>query len=311
MASRVIRIGTRSSRLALAQTNEVLSLVKKNRPEIATRIVPVRTAGDIDRKTALEEIGGYGLFTRAIERELLVGNIDVAVHSAKDLPSRMTDGLTIAAVPKRGSPSDVWISGDGSRLMDSPPGSVVGTGSPRRRAELKNMRQDLRIRDIRGNVDTRLRRLQSGEYDGLLMAHAGLERSGLLESCRNVQVLDHEVFVPAPGQGTLLVQARKDDDEVAELLDPVDDPLSHRCLDIERAFLSRLGAGCSTPIGAYARKEKNRIRMSAVVLDKEGETRLYVTHDIDVDEENGVLVEHVVNRLIDMGAKVLIDERKG
>jgi hydroxymethylbilane synthase len=311
MVSRVIKIGTRSSRLAIAQTNEILSLVKKSGSKVETRIIPVKTAGDIDRRTALEVIGGYGLFTRAIERELLDGNIDIAIHSAKDLPSRMTNGLTIAAVPRRGSPSDVWISRDGSGLMDSAPGSVVGTGSPRRRAELKNVRRDLRITDIRGNVDTRIRKLESGECDCLIMAQAGLERSGLLDSSKDFQVLDHEVFIPAPGQGTLLIQARKGDDEVAELLRPIEDPLSRRCLDIERAFLSRLYVGCSTPVGAYARRENNRIRMSAVVLDKEGETRLYVTNDIDVDEGDVVLVEHVVNRLIDMGAKVLIDERRG
>jgi hydroxymethylbilane synthase len=308
MMSRAIRIGTRSSRLALAQTNEVITLVKKNRPEVVTRVITVRTAGDIDRKTALEVSGGYGLFTRAIERELLDGNIDIAIHSAKDLPSRMTDGLTIAAVPKRGSPSDIWISRDGSRLMDSAPGSVVGTGSPRRRAELKNVRRDLRIMDIRGNIDTRMRKLESGEYDCLLIAHAGLERSGLLDNCEDFQILDHEVFIPAPGQGALVVQAREENSEVAELLRPINDPLSFRCLDIERAFLSLLDVGCSTPVGAYARKENNRIRLSAVVLDNEGETRLYVSHDIDVDEEDGVLTEYVVNRLIDMGAKVLIEK---
>jgi hydroxymethylbilane synthase len=308
MVSRVIRIGTRSSRLALAQTNEVLTLVKKSRPEVETRVFPVRTAGDIDRKTALEGIGGYGLFTSAIERELLDGNIDIAIHSAKDLPSRMTDGLTIAAVPKRGSHSDIWISKDGSRLMDIAAGSVVGTGSPRRRAELKNVRRDLQVLDIRGNIDTRIRKLESGEYDCLLLAHAGLERSGLVDSCKDFQILDYEVFIPAPGQGALVVQARKENSDVAELLGTINDPLSFRCLDIERAFLSRLDVGCSTPVGAYARKENNRIRLSAVVLDIEGETRLYVTHDIDVDEEDGVLTEHVVNRLIDMGAKVLIDE---
>jgi len=309
MTPRPIRIGTRSSRLALSQAGEVVSLIRMADSRIKVELVKVTTEGDTDRSTALEKMGGYGLFTKAIERQLLEGRIDIAVHSAKDLPSKLTPGLMISAVPVRESCQDAWLSRDSLKLARMKAGACVGTGSPRRRAQLLYIRPDLDVKDIRGNVDTRLEKLRAGEYAAVIMAHAGLKRIGLQDSSEITELLDVESFLPAPGQGALAVQTRTDDSETSILVESIDDPASHRCLDIERSLLARLNAGCSTPIGALAIMEGDRVRLSAVVLDNDGKSRLYVTFDIAREEDNTSLVDHVADRLFEMGAAELLAER--
>ncbi|MEW5925455.1 MAG: hydroxymethylbilane synthase, partial [Candidatus Zixiibacteriota bacterium] len=177
-SKKIYKIGTRGSKLALAQTTQVMEYLKKLHPDVDFKIEIIKTEGDQDATTALDRMGGVGVFTRKIEQELLDGNIDLAVHSAKDLPSVMTDGLEIGAVPVRESCSDAWISRDGSSIHEIQAGAIVGTGSPRRRAQLLCMRPELTVEDIRGNVDTRLKKVKEGQYDAVLMAHAGLKRSG-------------------------------------------------------------------------------------------------------------------------------------
>jgi hydroxymethylbilane synthase len=304
MTNLKIRIGSRSSRLAITQTSEVISLIKDRHPEFEVELVTVKTEGDVDRSSALVDMGGYGLFTKAIEQELLNGRIDAAVHSAKDLPSRMTSGLTIAAVPHRESCCDALVSADGTRLMDLGQNAVVGTGSPRRRAQIMNIRQDISIKNIRGNVETRLRKLREGVYDAIILAHAGLKRSGCSEEI--TELLDPGTFVPAAGQGALAVQALVDDLRTQDLLRSIDHTESHRCLNIERLLLEKLNAGCSAAVGALARLVGNMVRLDAVVLDKDGTTRLCVSHETVLEGRDSELVDTVVERLFEQGAEKLI-----
>ncbi|UCD94139.1 MAG: hydroxymethylbilane synthase [Candidatus Zixiibacteriota bacterium] len=305
MSDDTIKIGTRGSMLAASQTNQVIELLKQMNPGLTFTVVTVRTVGDRDSTTSLEKMGGTGVFTAQIERELLEGTVDIAVHSAKDLPSDMTDDLTIGAVPLREACEDVWISGDNMLLADTLPGSVVGTGSPRRRAQILHVRPDLKVMDIRGNIETRLRKVVTGQYDALVMAHAGLKRAGL--DYNITEILPPEKFVPAPGQGALAVQIRHGDQRIREIAASIDDPISHRCLGIERLLLRRLNAGCSAAVGGLAIFHDDGIRLIAVVLDKNGTRRLYAEGSIPPEQTDEALVDPVVSELLAHGAKEIID----
>jgi hydroxymethylbilane synthase len=305
MPDNIIKIGTRGSKLAVTQTDHVIELLRQKNPGLTFEVVTVKTAGDKDSVTSLEKMGGTGLFTKQIEKELLEGAIDIAVHSAKDLPSTMTEGLTIGAVPPREACEDVWISGSNMSLADTRPASVVGTGSPRRRAQILHARPDLWVADIRGNIETRLRKVVSGEYDALVIAHAGLKRAGLHYNI--TEILPPEEFVPAPGQGALAVQIRSGDRIVYKMVAPVDDPISHRCLSIERMLLRRLNAGCSTSVGAWAAFHNDIIGLIAVVLDNDGTRRLYAQDNIKHEQPDEDLVDSVANQLLARGAKEIID----
>lgn len=300
----MIRIGTRSSKLAIAQAGVVAALLRQAHPGIEIEIVPKKSAGDRDRATPLEVLGGSGAFTKVLEDELARGTIDIAVHSAKDLPTRIHEGLEIAAVPPRGPCRDAWLAASGRRIPDMEPGALVGTGSPRRRAELLWQRGDLVVRSVRGNVDTRLAKLGRGEFDALIMAEAGLARSGL--AVYITEVLDPEIFVPAAGQGALAVETRRGDRETASLCASIDHPPSHRSLRLEKEVLARLGAGCTTPVGVHAVIEDDRIRLSAVILDREGKTRLFVRREMEKSIDDHALAGEVVRELFARGAAELV-----
>jgi hydroxymethylbilane synthase len=304
MPTQIFTIGTRASRLALTQTGQVAKLLAQLNPNVHLETVTITTEGDADRRPALEDMGGQGLFTKRIERALLEHEIDIAVHSAKDLPSVMTDGLTLAAVPERESVCDAWLCASGEKLREIGPGAVVGTGSPRRRAQLLHLRPDLKVEGIRGNVDTRLKKLSEGKYDAIVMAHAGLIRAGLADHV--TELFDPKSFVPAPGQGALAIQTRVDDEDSIKLARSIDRPDAHRCADIERLLLEKLGAGCSTAVGGYARIAEGRIHLIAVVLDNLGKTHLCVERTIGQDEDNEALLTHIVDRLFQEGARELI-----
>jgi len=305
MTIRQIKIGTRGSRLALAQTNTIRELLEKNNQAIDFELVIVKTRGDTDTTSSLEKLGGNGLFTKQIEEELLKGTIDIAVHSAKDLPATDTDGLTLAATPPRETCEDAWLSRKGDKLAEIAPGSVVGTGSPRRQALLLNLRPDLKVTDIRGNVNTRLRKLQDGRYDALIMARAGLRRLHL--EAKVTEVLSPKIFIPAAGQGFLAVQIRSNDRSTADIVATIDDQISHRCLDIERLVLRKLNAGCSTAVGVWAHNINDQIIIDAAVLDAQGKTRLETSNSITVDQLDHILIDQVIKHLISQGAKELID----
>ena len=259
-----LRLGTRGSPLARRQTEGVARALAAH--GIDSQLVVVATAGDRDRGSSLLEIGGQGVFVRAIEEELLGGRIDVAVHSAKDIPSDLLDGTIIAATLPRADVRDALIGGT---LATLPGGARVGTGSRRRAAQLRAARPDLQPADIRGNVETRLRKLNAGEYDALVLAVAGLQRLG--RSSVATEILPIDVMLPSPGQGTIALQIRSDDPETRAALAAVDHAPTSTALRAERALLATLGAGCSLPVGGLAHLRAGEVVCIARIFDLTGE----------------------------------------
>jgi hydroxymethylbilane synthase len=266
----VIRVGTRASTLALAQARQVA--VRLEAAGATVEMVPMRTEGDRRAEARLAAVGGKGLFVRELETALLEGAIDLAVHSLKDLPAELPAGLCLGAFPERDDPRDVLVARAPGDLASLQPGAVVGTSSPRRRAIVLSLRPDLAVEPIRGNVDTRLRKLRAGGWDAVVLAAAGLRRLGLEpEHCRP---LDSAVFVPAVGQGILALEVRGDDGRTLERLAPLDHAATRACAGAERAYLRRLGGSCVTPMGAYARADGDTLRMWALVASADGRTVL-------------------------------------
>ena len=259
-----ILIGTRGSALALAQAEGVARQLRDLGARVELRII--KTTGD--RVQGPPEMPAEkGVFVKEIEAALLAGEVRLAVHSLKDLPTDLKPGLLIAAVPLRADPRDALIS-RGQRLADLPRGARVGTSSPRRRAQLLRVRPDLEMLPVRGNVDTRLRKLAAGDYDAIVLAAAGLERLGLGD--RIVERLACEVCLPAPGQGALAVEARAGDEEAIGIARRIEDAASRACVEAERALLAGLGGGCRVPIGALAEAEGAALRLRGVVASPDG-----------------------------------------
>ncbi len=280
-----IRIATRASRLALWQAEHVRELLKITAPERAVEIVPLSTIGDRDKIEPLIRLGGgsgVGVFTREIQASLLDGRADVAVHSLKDLPTETVAGLTLAAVPPRGAMFDALILPQGnqagkdighrlSALGSLPDGARVGSGSPRRRAQLLHQRPDLQFVEARGNVETRLRKLDQGQFDALVLAEAGLTR---LELAGRISApLQPPLMLPAVGQGALGIECRSDDDETCKVLARLADQATFFSVLAERTVLSTLRAGCHAPLGVWTRPEGTSLRMTAVVLSLDGGQR--------------------------------------
>jgi hydroxymethylbilane synthase len=248
MADRVLRLGTRGSALALAQSGGVAATVIA---ELCRHVemVSVQTAGDVSTE-AISTLGGTGVFVTALRDALLRDEVDFAVHSYKDLPTAPADGLVVVAVPRRQDARDVLVARDGLTLGELPAGSRIGTGSPRRTAQLLALGLGLEIVPIRGNVDTRIRKVMDGEVDGVVLARAGLARLDRLDEI--TEVIDPLQMLPAPGQGALAIECRVGDDELLELLASLDDPDTRAAVDAERALLAALEAGCTAPVGAMA-----------------------------------------------------------
>jgi len=271
--STVVRVGTRASLLATTQAEQVAALIREHLGR-ETELVEVTTDGDRTQAagTPLEESGGTGVFVSALRDALLAGEVDVAVHSLKDLPTYAHEGVVLAAVPAREDPRDVVVARDGLTLGELPVGSRVGTGSPRRVAQLLALGLGLDVVGVRGNVDTRVGKVHSGELDAVLLARAGLARIGRLEEV--TEVLDPLQMLPAPGQGALAVECRSDD-ELATALAVLDDSASRAATDAERAVLSTLEGGCSAPVGALADlvegEDGEELWLRAVALSTDGE----------------------------------------
>lgn len=263
-----LRIGSRASQLARWQARYVEEALRRAWPELSVETVTITTAGDRTLDRALPEIGGKGLFTLEIEEELRAGAIDLAVHSLKDLPTAEPDALTLGAVPLREDPRDVLVSPQGLAFDDLPSGAVIGTSSPRRRSQLLLLRPDIRVDSIRGNVETRVAKAKNGAYDALVLAAAGLLRLGRQDQITTW--FDPDQMMPAPGQGALGVQRRSEDPEVEELLAAIEQPEIRRTVLAERAFLARLGSGCSAPVGAWAESEGGEITLHAIVASADG-----------------------------------------
>ena len=270
MPARPLLIGTRGSPLALWQAGHVRArLIEANHlAEGAVELTAITTSGDRLKDKPLRDFGGKGLFTKEIDEALLGGAVDLAVHSMKDLPTDLPQGLRVAAVLPRGDVRDAFISAKASSLAELPPGSVVGTSSLRRAAQMKRLRPDLRIVDFRGNVETRLKKLAEGRADATLLALAGLERLGLASHATSI--LSTEEMLPAVAQGAIGVTCRSDDAKTRALLEKLDDPASATTVACERAFLARLDGSCKTPIAGLAEIDEGILRFRGMILMPDG-----------------------------------------
>ena len=264
---KVIKVGTRGSDLALRQTEEVLAALRPIHPDLDFQVVTVRTQGDANPDKPLAGMG-LGIFVKEIERLLIGGDLDMAVHSLKDLPTVLPEGLVLGALLKRQDPRDVLVNRWNCRLGDLPQGARIGTSSPRRRAQLQNLCPQVTVLPIRGNVDTRLRKAQGEEYDGAVLAAAGLIRLGLTEHV--AEYLSAQRFVPPPGQGVLAVEVRADDYSMVDLLRTIDHTETRLAATAERAFLEKLGGGCQIPVGAYARAVEDILLLTVFLSSPDG-----------------------------------------
>jgi hydroxymethylbilane synthase len=263
-----LRLGTRASPMAVVQTSHVADLIRR-RTGRAVELVKVTTFGDVSR-AMLSQIGGTGVFVSGLRARLADGDIDVAVHSLKDLPTAAADGIVLAAVPARDDPRDALVTADRVKLADLPPGARIGTGSPRRAAQLRLLRPDSKPVGIRGNAGTRLAKVSSGQLDAVVLGYAGLARIGSLDVVS--EIFEPDEMLPAPGQGALAVECRIQDAGLRALLSEIEDPPSRAAVAAERAVLAALQGGCSAPVGGYAVQPQGTetVRLRAAVFDEQG-----------------------------------------
>ena len=278
----VLKIGTRQSLLALWQSNHIAACLRKQYPECEVVLKKIVTKGDRILDVPLAQIGGKGLFTKEIEEDLLSGEVDLAVHSLKDMPTVLPEGLCLTAITERANVGDAFVSNKYDSFAELPLGAVVGTSSLRRKAQLLAARPDLTIRDLRGNVDTRLRKLDEGLYDAVILAAAGLERLG--HGDRIKAVIPSSVCLPAVGQGALAIECRTDDAEVRQMLDFLNDMPTVHATNAERAFLGLLEGGCQVPIGVHADVEGEKIKIEAIIAALDGRTVLRDTIEGAADD---------------------------
>lgn len=284
---KTIRVGTRNSPLAMKQTTIVLELLKKVHGEFPVEIVPMTTKGDQMLSVSLSKIGGKGLFINEVEQALLKGSIDFAVHSLKDMPAKVADGLTLAAIPERSNPADCLIFREVNSLDELPIGARIGTSSLRREFQMKNLRKDIQVESIRGNVGTRLKRMEEQNLDGIVLAVAGLKRLNWFdEPTHSYHILTCEQCIPAVGQGALAVECRSKDQVMNDFLNPIDDSLTRKLVMEERDFLAMLNGNCDIPIGAFAVQKQNGYQFLGFLGDKELEQSFIKS--ITVQDINGV-----------------------
>lgn len=293
---RQLVIGTRGSALALKQSGGVRRLLEQHHG-LQCELRTISTTGDVQLDTPLPVIGGKGVFTAELEAALRAGTIDLAVHSLKDLPTTEVAGIAIGAISSREDARDALVSRSGLGLRDLPAGARVGTSSTRRGAQLLAFRRDLQLKDIRGNVDTRIRKLEAGDYDAIVLAAAGLNRLGLQD--RASELLGFDVMLPAPAQGALAIQCRADDQETLRLLAVLDDRAVRRAVTAERAFLQALGGGCAAPVAAFASAEGATIELHGLVASLDGSGVIRVKGS---GTEPGTLGEQLASRAMQQGA---------
>lgn len=269
LTAAAVTIGTRGSKLALWQANFVKERLEALHPGTRVALEIIKTKGDKILDVPLAKVGGKGLFVKEIEEALLDGRIDIAVHSMKDMPAQIPAGLCIGAVPEREAPLDVMIAREGRPLMELGPGPKIGTSSLRRAAQLRHMRPDIRIMPLRGNLDTRLRKLDDEMLDAIVLAAAGVKRLGMTE--RITEYLTPEIMLPAVGQGALCVETRREDPLITPLVAPLDHAETHRAVLAERAFLARLEGGCQVPIAGHATLSGDALTLTGLVAGLEGQ----------------------------------------
>ena len=305
MSPAPIRIGTRGSHLALRQAGAVAERLRALAPDRPVEVVPMKTSGDRLARVSLGELGGKGLFVKELEEALLDGRVDIAVHSLKDMPAELPEGLCLAAFPTREDPRDVLVSLTGGGIADLPRGATVGTSSLRRRVLLLAARPDLRIEALRGNVDTRLAKLSAGALDAVVVAAAGLARLGLAPA--NGRPLAPEEFVPAVGQGILAVEVRSADRELRALLAGLDDPSTRAQAEAERAFLRQLGASCHTPVAAHAQVLNGELSLDGLIASLDGR-RVLRSRSTGAAASPELLGQKLADELLAQGAREILSE---
>ncbi|KKB35109.1 hydroxymethylbilane synthase [Bacillus thermotolerans] len=303
---RKIIVGSRRSNLALTQTNWVIDQLKKLSPEYDFEVKEIVTKGDRILDVTLSKVGGKGLFVKEIEQAMYDKEIDMAVHSMKDMPAELPKGLTIGCIPEREDHRDAFISNDHVKLSDLPAGSVVGTSSLRRGAQILAARPDLEIKWIRGNIDTRLSKLKTEGYDAIILAAAGLSRMGWTSDVVT-EFLDPDLCLPAVGQGALAIECREDDEELLQLLARFNDDYTTKTVTAERAFLHKMEGGCQVPIAGYAVNEGQETVLTALVASPDGKT---IYKEIVRGNDPQAVGMEAAERLSAQGAKKLIDSVK-
>ncbi len=305
MSKKVVKVGTRDSILAMWQTQFVVDELKKVTDEYEFEIISLKTKGDKILDVALAKIGDKGLFTKELEVGLLAGEIDFAVHSMKDMPTALPEGLQISSMLKRHNPADAFVSDKYNSFMELPEGAKVGTSSLRRRAQLLHARPDLDIHDLRGNVQTRMRKMRDENFDGIILAAAGLERLEMFGDIK--EELSYDICLPAVSQGVIGVETRENDEEIISLVQLVNDRTAEICVKAERALLRSLEGGCQIPIGAYAELNEDTVVLEGMVGSLDGKTiiRESITGTAEQCESLG---ETLANRLSELGGKAILEE---
>ncbi len=300
-----LRIGTRGSQLALWQANWVKETLVRRNPDLDVEIVKIKTTGDKILDVPLAKVGGKGLFVKEIETALLDNSVDLAVHSMKDVPTLLPDGLKIVAISEREDPRDVIISKEGRTLAQLQEGARIGTSSLRRQAQLAGYRPDLVMEPLRGNINTRLKKLRDGQYDAIVLAYAGVKRLGWEGEV--TQVLDTDIMLPAIGQGALGIEARGDDPVTLERILFLNHSETSLCVRAERAFLHRLEGGCQVPIAAYATTDNGTVTLTGLVAGVDGEKliRMEVRSDEASAEEAGL---ELAEQILDSGGREILEE---
>ena len=295
-----IKIGTRASRLALWQAQFVATELKKFFPALEVELVKVHTTGDKILDAPLAKIGGKGLFTKELELQLANGAIDLAVHSLKDVPNELPEGFKLAAITKRAQPFDAFVSNKFATFESLPKGSVVGTSSLRRAAQVLALRPDLQIKNLRGNVETRLRKLDAGDFDAIILAAAGLERLGY--SSRINELLTE--IIPAAGQGALAIEIRADDDTTFNIVQKLNDTETYAAVAVEREFLKEVGGSCQVPVGVFAQIVDDKINVKALIASPDGQ-RLVKTSEVFYNRTG--LGKKIAAQLLDSGGRDILD----
>ncbi len=300
---KTVRVGTRGSRLAIAQTEIALAALRKVHPHVRFEVIAISTKGDVDNRP-LFTLDEKGIFEKEVNEAVKQGKVDFAVHSLKDVPSDLSDDLSVACIPKRASPNDVLVTDNGQKLKDLAPGSVVGTSSLRRAVQLTKTRVDLNVRPIRGNVETRVKKVISGEYDAAVLAEAGLSRLGMKDVI--VQRFSIRDFVPAPGQGAIAIVCRSDDAALADMLQQIEDHHSRIAVLAERALIRIVEGGCRFPIGAVAITNEDKITLYASVFSADGKQSIHIKKSGRATKPEQ-LGSSVANMLVKQGAMDLAE----
>jgi hydroxymethylbilane synthase len=305
VVSNILRIGTRGSQLALWQANWVKEQIIRRHPDLNVEIVKIKTTGDRILDVPLAQVGGKGLFVKEIETALMEKSIDIAVHSMKDVPTDLPDGLGIVAITEREDPRDAVIGSSPTPILDLPKGAKIGTSSLRRQAQLLNARSDFILEPLRGNVNTRLRKLREGMYDAIILAMAGVKRLGWDKEV--TEVIEPDVMLPAIGQGALGLEARLRDGNTLERISFLDHELTNSCVAAERSFLHRLEGGCQVPIAAYGTREGEEILLTGLVASVDGKRVVRISERAPAQDAVG-LGEMLAESILKAGGRQILEE---